>query len=68
MSEQTRSIAREPGLRDRNWVIIDAGGHPLGRVASRAASILRGKNRPDFTPHQDMGDFVVIVNAAQVRL
>jgi len=68
LTEQTRSVARETGLRDRNWVIIDAGDRPLGRVASRAASILRGKSRPDFTPNQDMGDFVVIVNADKVKL
>jgi len=48
--------------------VIDADSRPLGRIASRAASILRGKHRPDFTPHQDMGDFVVVINAAKVRL
>lgn len=49
-------------------MVIDATGRSLGRVASRAASILRGKHRPDFTPHQDTGDFVVVINAAKVRL
>jgi large subunit ribosomal protein L13 len=68
LSEQTRSISRESGLRARRWVVIDATDRPLGRVASRAASVLRGKHRPDFTPHQDTGDFVVIVNAAKVKL
>jgi large subunit ribosomal protein L13 len=68
LTEQTRSISRENGLRDRNWVVIDATERSLGRVASRAASLLRGKTRPDFTPNQDMGDFVVIINAAKVRL
>jgi len=68
LTEQTRSISRENGLRDRNWVVIDASEHALGRVASRAASLLRGKTRPDFTPHQDTGDFVVIINAAKVKL
>jgi large subunit ribosomal protein L13 len=68
LTEQTRSISRENGLRDRNWVVIDATERSLGRVASRAASLLRGKTRPDYTPHQDMGDFVVIINAAKVRL
>lgn len=48
--------------------MIDAAARPLGRVASRAAAILRGKHRPDFTPHQDAGDFVVVINAAKVRL
>jgi large subunit ribosomal protein L13 len=68
LTEQTRSISRESGLRDRNWVVIDASELALGRVASRAASLLRGKTRPDFTPHQDTGDFVVIINAAKVKL
>lgn len=49
-------------------MVIDADGRPLGRVASRAASVLRGKHRPDFTPNQDAGDFVVIINAAKVKL
>jgi len=47
---------------------VDATGRPLGRVASRVATILRGKHRPEFTPHQDTGDFVVVVNAAKVKL
>ena len=68
LTEQTRSISRENGLRDRHWVVLDASERALGRVASRAASLLRGKTRPDFTPNQDTGDFVVIVNAAKVRL
>jgi large subunit ribosomal protein L13 len=68
LTEQTRSVSRQSGLRARRWIVIDADGRPLGRIASRAASILRGKNRPDFTPHQDMGDFVVVINAAKVRL
>jgi len=68
LTEQTRSISRENGLRARNWVVIDASDRALGRVASRAASILTGKTRPDYTPNQDTGDFVVIINAAKVRL
>jgi large subunit ribosomal protein L13 len=68
LTEQTHSISRENGLRDRNWVVLDATERALGRVASRAASLLRGKTRPDFTPNQDTGDFVVIINAAKVRL
>jgi large subunit ribosomal protein L13 len=49
-------------------MVIDADGRALGRVATRAASILAGKNRPDYTPHEDTGDFVVIINAAKVKL
>ncbi|HZP45647.1 MAG TPA: 50S ribosomal protein L13 [Candidatus Binataceae bacterium] len=68
LSEQTRSVSHENALRGRRWVVIDADGRPLGRVASRAASLLRGKHRPDFTPHQDAGDFVIVINAARVKL
>lgn len=53
---------------ERKWVLIDAKDQILGRVAVEAASILRGKTKPTFTPSVDMGDFVVVVNAAEVRL
>ena len=52
----------------RNWYVIDAEGMPLGRVATRAAHILRGKNKPTFTPHVDCGDNVIIINASKVVL
>jgi len=68
LTEQTKSVSHENALRGRRWVVIDANERPLGRIASRAASILRGKHRPDFTPNQDAGDFVVVINAAKVRL
>jgi large subunit ribosomal protein L13 len=68
LTEQTKSVSRESALRARRWVLIDAENRPLGRIATRAASILRGKHRPDFTPNQDVGDFVVVINAAKVRL
>ena len=68
LTEQTRSVTREAALSGRRWVLIDAEGSALGRIASRAASVLRGKHRPDYTPHQDTGDFVVIINAAKVKL
>lgn len=53
---------------ERNWVLIDAEDQILGRLAVKIADILRGKNKPVFTPHLDCGDFVVIVNAEKVRL
>jgi len=53
---------------ERKWYIIDADGKPLGRVATQAASILRGKHRPEFTPHVDCGEFVIIINAAKAVL
>lgn len=52
----------------RNWYVIDAEGKNLGRVASKAACILRGKHKPTYTPHIDCGDFVIIVNASKVNL
>lgn len=52
----------------RNWYVIDAEGQPLGRVASKAAKILMGKNKPTYTPHVDCGDNVIIVNASKVAL
>lgn len=64
----TKMLSREAGLERRQWYVIDAGGQVLGRVATRAANLLRGKGRADFTPHVDCGDFVVVVNAAEVRL
>ena len=52
----------------RNWYVIDAEGKSLGRVATEAARILRGKHKPTFTPHVDCGDFVIVVNASKVNL
>jgi len=52
----------------RNWFIIDAENQVLGRLASTVAQILRGKNKPHFTPHMDMGDFVVIINADKIKV
>ena len=53
---------------ERRWFVIDAAGQPLGRTAVKAATILRGKHRPEFTPHADCGEFVIIVNAAKAVL
>jgi large subunit ribosomal protein L13 len=50
------------------WHVVDAADRPLGRVAAQVASLLRGKHRPNFTPHLDMRDFVIVVNAARVRI
>lgn len=52
----------------RNWYVIDVADRPLGRIAARVALLLRGKHKPTFTPHVDMGDFVIIVNADKVVL
>jgi len=53
---------------NRKWYVIDAAGKPLGKTAAAAASILRGKNNPEFTPHVDCGDFVIIINADKAVL
>ncbi|MDX1586140.1 MAG: 50S ribosomal protein L13, partial [Balneolaceae bacterium] len=53
---------------EKNWVLVDAEDQPLGRLASKVATILRGKNKPTFTPHMDTGDNVVIINAEKVKL
>src|ERR1043166_6582546 len=55
-------------LEKRKWHVIDADGAVLGRLAVQVADILRGKNKPSFTPHLDVGDFVVVINAEKVRL
>lgn len=56
------------GESERKWHLVDAKGKTLGRLASRIAILLRGKHKPTFTPHVDMGDFVVVVNAEKVAL
>jgi large subunit ribosomal protein L13 len=58
----------KPNEVERKWYIIDAAGKTLGRLASEAASIIRGKHKPEFTPHVDTGDFVVIINAEKIEL
>ncbi len=55
-------------LPARKWWIVDAAGQPLGRVASRVATVLRGKHKPTFTPHVDTGDFVIVINADKVKV
>jgi large subunit ribosomal protein L13 len=58
----------KPNQVERKWYVVDAEGQTLGRLASQVASVLRGKNKPEFTPHVDAGDFVVIINADKVKL
>lgn len=53
---------------ERKWYVIDAAGKPLGRVAVQAATLLRGKHKPTFTPHVDCGDYVIVVNAGKAEL
>ena len=58
-----KSFMASPSTITRDWYVVDATGHTLGRLASEVASVLRGKNKPIFTPHMDCGDYVIIVNA-----
>ena len=58
----------KPGEVEREWLVVDATDVPLGRLASEIASILKGKRKPQYTPHVDTGDFVIVVNASKVKL
>lgn len=58
----------KPNEVERNWIVVDAAGVPLGRLASEVAVLLRGKHKPQFTPHVDTGDFVIVINAEKVAL
>ncbi|NES96012.1 MAG: 50S ribosomal protein L13 [Desertifilum sp. SIO1I2] len=53
---------------ERNWYVVDAEGQRLGRLASEVANVLRGKNKPTFTPHMDVGDFVIVINAEKIAV
>lgn len=60
-------VAKDPG-ENRAWIVVDAKGKTLGRLAVKIADILRGKNKPTFTPHVDTGEFVIVINADKVKL
>ncbi len=63
-----RTWTVRPGDIDRKWYVVDADGVVLGRLASQIARILRGKHRPQYTPHADCGDHVIVINAEKVRV
>jgi large subunit ribosomal protein L13 len=63
-----KTFTARPADISHDWHLVDAEGVPLGRLASVVAQLIRGKHKPTFTPHMDGGDFVVVVNAAKVRL
>lgn len=63
-----KSFMANPDKLDRKWYVVDAAGCTLGRLASEVASVLRGKNKPIFTPHIDCGDYVIIVNADKIKV
>ena len=64
----TRTFSPKPADVQPNWLIIDADDVVLGRLASHVAALLRGKHKPTFAPHMDMGDFVIVINADKVAL
>ena len=63
-----KTFMPKSGEVERNWQVVDAEGKILGRLATEIANILRGKNKPTFTPHMDTGDFVVVINAGKISL
>ncbi|MFR8034544.1 MAG: 50S ribosomal protein L13 [Lachnospiraceae bacterium] len=63
-----KSYMASPATVERKWYVVDATGYTLGRLASEVAKVLRGKNKPIFTPHIDTGDFVIVVNADKIKV
>ena len=68
MERRTWSPKGHEAHLDRKWFVVDAEGKTLGRIASLVAHAIRGKNKPTFSPHMDMGDYVIVVNAEKVVL
>jgi large subunit ribosomal protein L13 len=66
--QKTFVMTKAQAQGSRAWWVVDATGKPLGRLASQVASVLRGKHKPQYTPHEDTGDFVIVVNAHKVAL
>jgi large subunit ribosomal protein L13 len=63
-----KTYVATPATRERNWLVVDATGKTLGRLATQIADALRGKRKPTYTPHIDTGDFVVVVNAEKISV
>jgi large subunit ribosomal protein L13 len=63
-----KTYVATPANRQRDWYVVDAEGQTLGRLATRIADVLRGKRKPEYTPHIDTGDFVIVVNAEKIRV
>ena len=63
-----KSFMASPATIERKWYVVDATGYTLGRLSSEIAKVLRGKNKPVFTPHIDTGDYVIVVNASKVKV
>ena len=63
-----KSFMASPSTVERKWYVVDAEGKTLGRLASEVANVLRGKNKPTYTPHIDTGDYVIVVNAEKIKV
>src|SRR5688572_10880900 len=63
-----KTYVATPATRERNWLVVDATGKTLGRLATQVADALRGKRKPQYTPHIDVGDFVIVVNAEKISV
>jgi large subunit ribosomal protein L13 len=63
-----KTYVATPATRERNWIVVDAADKTLGRLATQIADALRGKRKPEYTPHCDVGDFVIVVNAEKVAV
>ena len=63
-----KTYVATPLTRERNWLVVDATGQTLGRLATQIADVLRGKRKPTYTPHVDVGDFVIVVNAERISV
>ena len=63
-----KTFMANPAKIERKWYVVDATGLTLGRLASEVAKVLRGKNKPEFTPHVDTGDYVIVVNAEKIKV
>ena len=63
-----KTYMASPSTIERKWYVVDATGHTLGRLATEVANVLRGKNKPTYTPHIDTGDYVIVINADKIKV
>jgi large subunit ribosomal protein L13 len=63
-----KTYVANPATRERNWLVVDASGQTLGRLSTQIADALRGKRKPEYTPHVDTGDFVIVLNAEKIAV
>jgi large subunit ribosomal protein L13 len=68
LSYAVKTFVATPATRERNWYVVDATGQTLGRLATQIADALRGKRKPEYTPHVDTGDFVIVINAEKISV